>query len=52
MLSYSSSEASGKSGFLMMSSAKIQPTAQTSIAAVYFFQERITSGALYHLVAI
>jgi len=52
MLSYSSSDVAGKRGFLIISSAKIQPTDQTSIAAVYFLQDNITSGALYHLVAM
>jgi len=52
MLSYSSSEPAGNNGFLMSSSARMQPTDQTSIAELYFFHERITSGALYHLVAI
>ena len=42
----------GSRGFLMMSSARMQPTDQTSIFESYFFQERITSGALYHLVAM
>jgi hypothetical protein len=42
----------GRSTFLLINSAKIQPTDQTSIAPVYYFHERITSGALYHLVAM
>jgi len=52
MLSCSSSEPAGSRGFLIISSARIQPTDHTSIAELYFLQERITSGALYHLVAI
>jgi hypothetical protein len=52
MLSYSSSEAAGSSGLRMISSARMHPTDQTSIAAVYFLHDKITSGALYHLVAI
>jgi len=52
MFNCSSSEVAGKSGLRIMSSAKMQPTDQTSMAAVYFLQDRITSGALYHLVAI
>ena len=50
--SYSSSEAAGSNGFRIINSAKIHPTDHTSIAAVYFFHDKITSGALYHLVAI
>tara|TARA_B110001469_G_C9612247_1_gene304610 strand:- start:794 stop:952 length:159 start_codon:yes stop_codon:yes gene_type:complete len=52
MLSYSSSEVAGRRGFLMISSARMHPTDQTSIAAVYFLHERITSGALYQRVAM
>jgi len=52
IFSYSSSDPAGNKGFLMISSAKIQPTDQTSIAPVYFFHDKITSGALYHLVAM
>jgi hypothetical protein len=52
MFSYSSSDPAGNKGFLMISSARIHPTDHTSIAPVYFFHDNITSGALYHLVAI
>lgn len=52
MFNYSSSEPAGRSGLRIINSAKIQPTDQTSIAAVYFFHDKMTSGALYHLVAI
>jgi len=52
MLNYSSSEVAGRSGFLIISSARMQPTDQTSIADVYLRQDKMTSGALYHLVAI
>jgi len=52
IFNYSSSDPAGSNGFLMISSARMQPTDQTSIAPVYFFQDKITSGARYHLVAI
>jgi len=52
MFNYSSSEVAGNSGFLMINSARMHPTDQTSIAAVYFLQDNITSGARYHLVAM
>jgi hypothetical protein len=52
MFSCSSSEEEGSKGFLISNSAKIHPTDQTSIAAVYFFHERMTSGARYHRVAM
>ena len=48
----SSSEVAGRRGFLVINSASIHPTDHTSMAVLYLFQERITSGALYHLVAI
>jgi hypothetical protein len=50
--SYSSSDAAGSNGFRIINSAKMHPTDHTSIAAVYFFHDKITSGALYHLVAM
>jgi len=46
------SDDAGSSGFRIISSARMQPTDHTSIAAVYFFHDRMTSGARYHLVAI
>jgi len=52
MFSYSSSDVAGNKGFLIISSARMQPTDHTSIAAVYFLQERMTSGALYQRVAM
>jgi hypothetical protein len=52
IFNYSSSDPAGRRGFLIISSANIHPTDHTSIAPVYFFQDKITSGALYHLVAI
>jgi hypothetical protein len=41
----------GKIGLRPMSSAKMHPTLHISMALVYFFQDKITSGARYHLVA-
>ena len=52
MLSCSSSEPAGNNGFLMRSSARMHPTAHTSIAELYFFHDKMTSGALYQRVAI
>ena len=49
---YSSSEVAGNNGFLLINSARMHPTDQTSIDVVYLFQDKITSGALYHLVAM
>ncbi len=42
----------GKIGSLMSISAKMQPTLQTSMEVEYFFQERMSSGARYHLVVM
>ena len=42
----------GRSGLRRINSARMQPTLQTSIEAVYCLVERMTSGARYHLVAI
>ena len=49
---YSSSDVAGNKGFRVISSAKMQPTDHTSIAVEYLFQDKMTSGALYHLVAM
>lgn len=42
----------GKRTLRRINSARMQPTDQTSIAAVYCFQDKITSGARYHRVAM
>lgn len=48
----SCSVCAGSSGFLLISSAKMHPTLQTSMADVYYRQDKITSGALYQRVAM
>lgn len=41
----------GKRGYLLISSARIQPTDHISTALEYLYDPRTISGAQYHLVA-